>query len=100
MDKSEKIKKIADHYGFSAQSNIAIEEMSELTKAICKWKRSYDGSFKSETCDCDERTAIIEEMADVWIMLCQLDYLLDSEIEVSKMITKKLDRQLERIKEE
>lgn len=100
MDKTEKIKIIADHYGFSTQSNIAIEEMSELTKAICKWHRRYDGSFKSETSDCKERKAIIEEMADVWIILCQLDYLLDSEIEVSEMITKKLDRQLERIKKE
>lgn len=100
MDKTEKIKKIADHYGFAKQSNIAIEEMSELTKAICKWHRNRGDSLKSESYDCDERTAIIEEMADVWIMLCQLDYLLDSEFEVSEMITKKLDRQLDRIKRE
>lgn len=100
MDKTEKIKIIADNYGFSTQSNIAIEEMSELTKSICKWHRSYSGSSKTETYDCNERTAIIEEIADVFIMLCQLDYLLDSGIEVSEMITKKLDRQLERIKKE
>lgn len=100
MDKTEKIKAIADHYGYDAQSRQCIEEMAELTKAICKWHRNRGDSLKSESYDCDERTAIIEEMADVWIMLCQLDYLLDSEFEVSEMITKKLDRQLERIRKE
>lgn len=28
-----------DHYGEESQLDMAIEEMSELTKAICKYKR-------------------------------------------------------------
>lgn len=29
-----------DHYGEESQLDMAIEEMSELTKAICKYKRA------------------------------------------------------------
>lgn len=40
---------------------------------------------------------LVEEMADVQIMLWQMEDLLLSAQEVDLMITKKLDRQLERI---
>ena len=54
-------------YGAPAQMDMAVEEMAELTKALCKIKRAQAGS---------EVTAaignVIEEMADVQIMLDQL----------------------------
>ena len=104
MDKTEKIKKIADHYGYDAQSRQCIEEMAELTQAINKFWRNNLGCGKYGLLDapvyCEERRNIVEEIADVQIMLYQLGYFLHSEIEVSEMITKKLDRQLERIKRE
>ena len=36
MERNKKIKDIANHYGVSHQSNKAIEEMAELTQALCK----------------------------------------------------------------
>jgi hypothetical protein len=48
-------------YGKDAQLNVAIEELSELIKEICKNKRGTDN-----------REAIIEEMADCYIMLQQM----------------------------
>lgn len=98
--KKQKFEFIADHYGFKKQSMMMIEECSELQKAICKWHRKYDGSFKSESSDCKERTDIIDELADVIIMAKQLSYLLSAEDEVSEQIEFKLDRQLRRMEEE
>ena len=54
-------------YGAPAQMDMAVEEMAELTKALCKIKRAQAG--------CEVTAAIgnvIEEMADVQIMLDQL----------------------------
>ena len=54
-------------YGEPAQIDMAIEEMAELTKALCKIKRAQAG--------CEVTAAIdnaVEEMADVQIMLDQL----------------------------
>lgn len=104
MKLEEKIEFIANHYGYDAQSRQCIEEMAELTQAINKFWRNQLGCGKYELLDapvyCEERRNIVEEIADVQIMLYQLGYLLDSRLEVSEMITRKLDRQLERIKGE
>lgn len=104
MKLEEKIEFIANHYGYDAQSRQCIEEMAELTQAINKFWRNQLGCGKYELLDapvyCEERRNIVEEIADVQITLYQLGYLLDSRLEVSEMITKKLDRQLERIERE
>lgn len=100
MEIAEKIKIIAEHYGYEAQSRQCIEEMAELMLAINKLWRSIghgqltEKSFK----ECLEN--LTEEMADVQIMLWQMEYLLLSGQEVNQMIEKKLDRQLKRIEEE
>lgn len=49
------------HYGAELQVNVAIEEMSELTKELCKSLR-----YKAN------RNNITEEIADVLIMIEQL----------------------------
>jgi NTP pyrophosphatase (non-canonical NTP hydrolase) len=54
-------------YGEPAQIDMAIEEMAELTKALCKVKRV--------SCAAEAKAALenaVEEMADVQIMLDQL----------------------------
>lgn len=57
------LEQAVDKFGAEPQVMMAIEEMSELTKALCKWKRyGTDDTVKS----------IREEMADVSIMLNQL----------------------------
>lgn len=96
----QKIQSIADHYGFRKQSMMMIEECSELQKAICKWHRERGDLRRSESSGCDERTAIIDELADVIIMANQISYLLSAEDEVSEQIEFKLDRQLRRMEEE
>ena len=56
-------------WGEEAQSVVAIEELSELTKALTKWLRHYlpgQGDYEQIVSD------IREEMADVGIMLNQL----------------------------
>lgn len=84
--------KIVEHYGYEKQIPVWIEEMSELTKELCKWFRK--GSLHPKLID-----NIKEEIADVTICLDQIKYLLhyteDSLMEEYKY---KIDRQLERIK--
>lgn len=100
MDIAKKIKMIADHYGYDAQSRQCMEEMAELTQAINKFWRVCGNGQKTEKSIQDCRDNLVEEMADVQIMLWQMEYLLLSGQEVNQMIEKKLDRQLERIEEE
>lgn len=98
MDKTEKIKAIADHYGYDAQSRQCIEEMGELIQAINKWWRVCGNGQKTEKSTRDCRDNLVEEMADVQIMLWQMAYLLKTDIQ--SMVNIKLDRQLDRIKRE
>lgn len=70
-------------YGAPAQMDMAVEEMAELTKALCKIKRAKAG--------CEVTAAIgnvIEEMADVQIMLDQLRIIFHQsteEVEEAKL---------------
>lgn len=93
-----KIQKIADTYGYDAQSRQCIEEMAELTVAINKaWRKRYD-DFEKRTKDFEN---IREEICDVEIMLEQIKYLLQiSDTDINEIIEQKLDRQLERIESE
>lgn len=51
-------------------------------------------------CDCPERDAVIEEMADVTIMLMQIEHLLKIDGgAVLDAIEAKVNRQLERIRQ-
>lgn len=100
MDEAEKIKIIAEHYGYDSQSRQCIEEMAELTQAINKFWRACGNGQDTEKSSQECMDNLVEEMADVQIMLWQMEYLLLSAPEVNQMITQKLDRQLERIREE
>lgn len=100
MKLEEKIEFIANHYGYDAQSRQCIEEMAELTQAINKWWRVCGHGQNTEKSNQECMDNLVEEMADVQIMLWQMEYLLLSAQEVNQMITQKLNRQLERIKEE
>lgn len=99
-----KIQKIANTYGYDAQSRQCIEEMAELTQAINKyWRQGLGCGNKpiingympmvSSTYD-----NLVEEIADVQIMLWQMAYLLNAD--VTPIIEQKLNRQLERIEKE
>lgn len=101
-----KIKKIADTYGYDAQSRQCIEEMAELTKALNKfWRKNLLCGQVKLTPELVERLKetseykdILEEVADVQIMLNQIVYLLD--MDILEMVEFKLQRQIERIDSE
>lgn len=99
MDKT--INKIAEHYGYEAQSMQLIEEMAELTVAINKCRRfsciktnTVNDAFQEEHLIGN----IIEEIADVEIMLEQIKHLMGCQDDVTKMKELKVIRQIERMR--
>ena len=89
MIKNPRIMEIADHYGIEKQLHQLAEECSELAVEASHSAR------KGVT------VKIIEEMADVLLMMEQVIYLANIAIDdINECIQFKIDRQLERIKEE
>ena len=90
---------IVEHSNIKEQMFIWVEEMSELTKVICKWARKYDeleGDITSEL-----RQDFLTEIADVTVCLDQIKYAVKIfEDELLKEYKYKVDRQLDRMKEE
>jgi NTP pyrophosphatase (non-canonical NTP hydrolase) len=83
IDSENLCRKAMEIYGFPAQAAMVVEECSELTNAICKFRRGRVGN--------DD---IITEIADVMIMCEQLSYYFGKEkVELEK------ERKLERLKE-
>ena len=78
-------------YGTNLQIDVAIEEMIELIKALLKWRR-VGGAGLTEA-----RSCIVDELADVRIMVRQMEILFQCEDEVEKRIDYKIRRQEERI---
>jgi len=70
-----------NHYGIFLQKLVAIEEMAELIKEIVK-------SFRGEK----NRENIVEEIADVEIMMQQLSLIYDCTFDVVEMRRKKIER--------
>ena len=66
MTRDEILKNALPHYGANSQRIVAIEEMSELTKELCKVSRGEENAAH-----------IAEEIADVRIMLDQMEILFD-----------------------
>ena len=75
--------------GTEIQLVVATEEMSELTKELCKYKRGHENI-----------PHIIEEIADVEIMLERLKIIFDIHEEVEQQKVYKLNRLEERLKGE
>ena len=89
MIKNPRIMEIADHYGIEKQLHQLAEECSELAVEASHSAR------KGVT------VKIIEEMADVLLMIEQVVYLANIAIDdIDECIRFKIDRQLDRIKEE
>lgn len=71
--------RIAEFLGIKTQTNQLIEEMSELTQALCKRNRGI-------------KSNIVEELADVRLVLNQMIHLMDCEEEVQAIEKSKIDR--------
>ena len=78
-------------YGTQPQVDVASEEMSELIKALLKWRRAKGAELIKA------RDNIIDEIADVRIMCRQMEILFQAENEVEKRIDFKVDRQRKRL---
>lgn len=98
---------IADYYGYEPQSRQLIEEMGELIVALNKYWRckgkieSINGTPVSQffyTEELEEKANVIEEIADVEVMLAQIKYLLFCEERVEEVKQQKIRRQLQRMK--
>lgn len=87
----ESLSKIISHYGKQHQTYKAIEEMAELTQALLK----HMDSLSEKT-----RNNVIEEIADVSVMLAQLEIIYDCEDEVNAFAFRKTIRQLDRMESE
>lgn len=82
-------KKAIKTYGEKAQKLMAIEEMSELTKEICK---DFRGKLNREH--------LIEEVADVTIVIYQLLMMYKiSDKEIQQMCERKMERLKERLED-
>lgn len=90
-DRERKLLFLIDHYGTLNQKLIAIEEMAELQKAIVKDIRQ---NSKENT------DAVIEEVADVQIMLEQLKMIFSCRSKTDEIMDAKIDRQIKRIMDE
>jgi hypothetical protein len=95
----ERLNNIAKHYGLHRQEEQLIEEMAELTKAIIDKRRYENGTlYKTKSQSALERD-IVEELADVKIVLEQLTYLMGAQDMVENWMEYKVDRELRRISE-
>ena len=85
----DKVKEIAEHYGLKNQLRQLAEECSELSV------ESSHSARKGTT------VKIIEEMADVMIMIEQVVYLAKiDKCDIEDCINYKINRQIKRIEEE
>lgn len=93
---------LAKHYGFEPQSRQLVEEMSELSVAVNKfWRKQLDCGRKAIEeipIGTVEEQNIIEEIADVEIMLEQMKMFFACFNEVRRCKEEKIQRQLERMK--
>ena len=94
-------KKIMNHYGLSSQLLKTIEELDELREAIFDFIDKDERTLtESNGKHITVKEHLIEEMADVEVMLFQLEYALDCTKQENVVKLNKTNRQLKRIKEE
>lgn len=102
--KADYVHKIATEYGYEPQSRQLIEECAELIQAVNKdWRLNQKtAAEQSAALNEDlEKSAfhVLEELADVSIMVMQIAYLraAESDGELDAEIMRKLQRQIQRI---
>lgn len=85
----EKLKQLAKYYGFTNQADMLVEESAEFTVARNKLRRGNTDAIKQ----------MEEELADVLVVALQLRHIIGEE-HIDSIMNEKIDRQLERMKEE
>lgn len=84
-----RLKLIADYYGYESQREQLIEECAEIVLAVQKCKR-YGTKEHLESFE--------GEVADVLIMAMQMKYML-GDTKINQVIDEKLTRQMHRIED-
>lgn len=92
----EVLQKAISKYGNRAQVDMAIEEMSELTKALLKYRRSIPSVTVRDLQRMNEN--IIEEAADVLITVAQVIMMCDNDNEIQAVVDFKVNRLQERMR--
>ena len=87
-----RLRRIADHYGLTVQKNQLSEECAELIHAISKTNRNPASEVA--------RANLVEELADVSIMLEQVVYLMSCRLDVIEVVERKLDRTIRQMQED
>lgn len=85
----ERIKKIADYYGYESQMDMLCEECGEFVQARNKLRRNVDGAYQN----------CLEEIADIAIMIEQMKLICGAD-RINAIMNEKLDRQIQRIEDE
>lgn len=83
------LRRAIQKWGWEAQFIVAIEELAELQKALCKYFRYIDMPD-------DARNDIINEVADVYIMLEQIKESFSGDVE--NEIQYRIDQKMKRLK--
>lgn len=98
------LKRCICEYGAPAQVDMCIEEMSELTKALLKYRRKSalakgeNVNSTSEIINLNKaREDIIDELADVKIMCRQIELVFQVEDVVERRMDFKINRQIGRL---
>lgn len=92
----DKLLQIINHYGIDKQLKYIHSEYFELDEAIINYNCN-DKIYKEEYAI----NQVIEELADVMVMLKQFQHYFNiKDEEIEKIMNYKIDRQLERIKNE
>lgn len=82
---NETIKSAVEKWGKESQVDMAVEEMSELIKALLKERRNDGGADKSV-----KLGHVAEKMADVFIILNQLIIIFNNKDKVQECIQYKI----------
>lgn len=83
LDRDDTCRQALECFGHRAQMTKCCEELGELTVALCKYENCPD----SQTYD-----NVVEEIADVRIMLIQMVMLFDCDQGVEDVTRQKLER--------
>lgn len=95
MNRNEILKQAIAAYGKDAQTDICIEECSELIKALLKYRRN---DRFGQTCNEHELKNIQEEIADVQIMIDQMRLIYGDTTQEEKYKLERLAKRLENLK--
>ena len=94
MKELETLLQAVAHFGAAAQQIKTVEELGELSQALCKYMSHPEGNAESEMALFDH---VAEEMADVYIMLEQLKIILNNHDRVDAWAHEKLARLASRL---